>query len=344
MIRRAASVARCSSAYLLIIPLIAACSGDEILPAELEEICFSTGWEEPFTRSTPESKWEGGECLVVTAGTQTKRYTVKRMDGSDGSSCSLVPTSDGAIHWARTDTMHISAYYSPVREIRHNFKIETGQNIDAAFLRSDALYAPTTVVDYNTTAHLNFRHLTAQVKLTVTADEELNVTNINVANIKIVNQHNESDSLRRDGSVRQRTTAGSYQITPQNVSSDKTQRTVRALLVPQRLKDITFLLVVVNLGDDTDGTTFYYTPTGDEEINLEAGKSYTFNVRLTRYGIVVTSVTIENWTKTETDISSSDRELKPSDSSTSVWDRGDSTDVTSSEREDKPNNETTKQI
>jgi hypothetical protein len=176
------------------------------------------------------------------------------------------------------------------------------------------------------------------VKLTVTADDDLNVSNINVANIKIVNQHNESDSVRADGTVRQRTTANKYQITPNNVSSDSSQRTVRALLVPQRTSGITFLLIVVNLGDDTDGTTFYYTPTGNEEINLEAGKSYTFNVRLTRRGIVMTKASVENWSDTVTNVDSSDRELTPSNSSSAAWDEGYSSDINSTIRENEQTN------
>jgi hypothetical protein len=318
---------------LLFVILLASCSAEEYTPGKPAEIQLSAGLGEAFTRSSVEGKWDGGEELVISAGKQTKRYTVTKSDGSGGSSCSLAATSDGKLYWTRTDTMHVSGYYSPVRSIGYNFKIETGQNINSAFKRSDALYAPPTAVNYGATARLTFQHLTALVKLTVSADEELNVSNINVANIKIVNQYNESDTLRTDGSVRQRTDGGGYQITPQSVSSDSSQRTVRALLVPQRTSGVTFLLIVVNIGDDTDGTTFYYTPTGNEEINLEAGKSYTYNVRLTRKGIVITGMTVENWTNTKTDINSSDRELKPSDSSSVTWDEGYSTDINSTIRE-----------
>jgi hypothetical protein len=225
-----------------------------------------------------------------------------------------------------------------VKKIGHNFKIETGQNINSAFSRSDALYAPPTAVRYGEVARLTFQHLTALVKLTVTADDDLNVSNIDVANIKIVNQYNESDSLRTDGSVRQRTNGGGYQITPNNVSNDSSQRTVRALLVPQRTSGVTFLLIVVNLGDDTDGTTFYYTPTGNEEINLEAGKSYTFNVRLTRRGIVMTKASVENWQNTATNVDSNDRVLSPSGSSSATWDEGYSSDINSTIRDNEQTN------
>jgi hypothetical protein len=308
------------------------------MPGEPAEIQLSAGLGEAFTRSSVEGKWDGGEELVISAGKQTKRYTVTKADGSGGSSCTLAATSDGKLYWTRTDTMHVSGYYAPDQTLTHKYKIQTGQNVDNAFRKSDILYAPPTVVDYGNVARLTFRHLTALVKLTVTADDDLNVSNINVANIKIVNQHNESDSVRADGTVRQRTTANKYQITPNNVSSDSSQRTVRALLVPQRTSGITFLLIVVNLGDDTDGTTFYYTPTGNEEINLEAGKSYTFNVRLTRRGIVMTKASVENWSDTVTNVDSSDRELTPSNSSSAAWDEGYSSDINSTIRENEQTN------
>jgi hypothetical protein len=117
------------------------------MPGEPAEIQLSAGLGEAFTRSSVEGKWDGGEELVISAGKQTKRYTVTKADGSGGSSCTLAATSDGKLYWTRTDTMHVSGYYAPDQTLTHKYKIQTGQNVDNAFRKSDILYAPPTVVD-----------------------------------------------------------------------------------------------------------------------------------------------------------------------------------------------------
>jgi hypothetical protein len=291
--RRAASLLRGGSAWLLFALTLTACENEIADSFEQEELQLTTQWDgEMETRATVDNTWSGSEKITVMAGGYTKTYTAQ----TDGT---LNPDSTGPLRWTRGDTMHVSAYYAPKNGLTTTFKIETGQNKDEGFKISDALYAPPTVVNYGNTAALAFKHLCALVNLTVTAGDDLEDINMSNAYISFMNQQNVSGTVNRTtGAVEQRTLAtSSIYITPQGVgtaSSDKKQ--VRALLVPQKGSGVKF--VKVDFRDDKSQVTasYSYTPSESFPLNLEAGKTYTFNLRLTQHGdLVLYKHTINDW-------------------------------------------------
>lgn len=290
---------RCGSAYLLFTPLLAACSQEELLPGEEDtrkELELSTEWVIQETRSgsytgTSENQWTGNEEITVTAGNNTKTYTVQ----NDGS---VKAGNNGPIYWTNNNPLTVSAYYTPVSSLTTRYKIETGQNqtYDAStgitkFDRSDALYAPPVTVKYGETAQLSFRHLTAYVIIHVTTDSSTEIENMSNASIKIVNQHTESGIVSSDGSVAQQTTVGTKSITPLSTGNDATYKEAKALLVPQHTTGSKFITVSFN----NNSIVYSYTPLSTHPIHLEAGKKYTFNLKLTKTNLVLESQSIKDW-------------------------------------------------
>ncbi len=310
-----ASLLRCFSACLLFTHLLTACTdrNADLLDQD------STQWpalqlsvqlgahksNSVATYGTADNTWFGNEEITVTAGDRSRPYLVQ----SDGS---LTPGSEGALFWTGPDDMSVSAYYSPVEAITDHFHIETGQNqtVDSTtgqtkFDRSDALYAPPTTVKYGETANLMFHHLAAYVIVNITADSSVEIEDMSKASIKISNQHIESGEINlADGTVEQRTTAGTKSITPLSIGNSGTYKKAKALLVPQRHSGITFVTITFDGGS----VIYSYIPTKAQPINLEAGKQYTLNLVLTKNHLVLNSQKINDWTVISDAITSTERD------------------------------------
>jgi hypothetical protein len=288
---------------LLIIPLLATCTHDS-LPGEesQDELRLSAQCAGALTRSTVQGTWAGGEEVKVTAGGTQKAYTLQ----SDGT---LLPGSEGPLHWTRTDTMHVSAFYAPVQDLTTRFKIETGQNQTysdglTGVERSDVLYAPPAAFAYGSTAELRFRHLTAMVTLTIQADASLPDVNLSNAYVFFVNQSRESGTVdRATGAVEKLPLSADYRykITPEAVGTATTDsKTVRALLVPQYGAEVGFVTVEFRKDDGkTVNSSYLYTPLATAPLNLEAGKSYSLLLTLTQSQLTLSKLNINGWSVTE---------------------------------------------
>ncbi len=304
----AATLMRCCSAGLFCLLFLSSCADNNEdfsdTSATGKELQLRACWEmEPemvSSRGTTENVWRGNEEITVTAGQNSKPYLVS----ADGS---LTPGSDGALFWTATNQMLVSAYYSPIEPISTHFHIEEDQTqtVNSAtaltnFDRSDALYAPPISVNYGETAELAFRHLAAYVVVHVTADSDEGIDDMSPATILFNNQHIESGELSTDGTVAQRTTAGTKTIIPVELESTTEFKEAKALLVPQRSVGFTFITVSFNNGS----TTYSYTPYSSKPISLEAGKKYTFNLLLTKANLVLKDEEVVDWDVTSETIKS----------------------------------------
>ena len=71
--------------------------------------------------------------------------------------------------------------------------------------------------------------------------------------------------------------------------------TYTALLIPQQMKDKQFIKVTI--GADGAERDYYYTPTGNTDANLEAGKQYTYTITVKKIGLDITLTSNDaSWT------------------------------------------------
>jgi hypothetical protein len=302
-IRRTTHTASCSACSLLAIILTAACSaGDELPVAADKEICFTTQMT-VATRNTLNGTWSDNDTLTICTGGKSRDYAVSPTGV-------LSPGNGGPLFWHRTDTIHVTAYYSPLHPLNGNFQIEQDQQQTVGDKPtrdlSDVLYSPVTVVNYGDTCRLNFKHLAAYVRLTVAPDSTVTVSNLADSKIRFVNQHIVSGSLKSDGTAEQRETAGDCTIVPYvNSSANNKMKTVEAMLVPQSTYGTPFITLEATIedGGTKQDVVFTYTPTQDEAINLESGKLYNISMRLTNRNsnsnnLILDKMTINSWNLT----------------------------------------------
>lgn len=263
------------------------------------------------TRATVDNSWEGTEKVAVMVGGEVKKYKA----AGNGA---LTPDGAGNSHyWSSTQPMTVQAWYSSAYyETRPtNFTVQSNQKDGTGYQQSDMLYAIQSAA-YNPqgSVSLTFKHLPAKVVVNLKQGDGVTKEEVENSTVTLINQALTSGTININESSQTCTVAqvanGTAKITPQSTTSatNDYQKAVQALLVPQKIKDKPFIKVTINRNAAT--RDYYYTPTSDTEVDLNAGKQYTYNITVKETGLVVT-------------FSESD-----------AWGNGGSTDVTSKELAD----------
>lgn len=269
----------------LLLPTLLLCTcttGEEpILPGGRSPMTFTTEVDELIaSRATTDNTWDGGEEVAVQIDGVVKNYTAD----SDGN---LADTGSDIIYWKDVTEEHtVMAWYPYSGNQPTNFTVETNQE-GSGYQASDCLLSNTITATIRSHA-LTFKHLPAKVTINLKNGDGVGIEDLADAKVVIVNQAVTSGTVDNDGAVTE-VSPESYEIIPNKLAatSNYPQR-VQALLVPQQMKDKQFIKVTIGLDDEA--CDYYYTPTEDDEANLEAGKQYTYNIIVKKTGLQVTVV------------------------------------------------------
>lgn len=164
--------------------LLAGCTQDkpvdtsqgEMLPEGKYPMTFTvTGLEATATtRGTVDGYWEGKEEVAVQVGDVVKKYVAV----GSGESATLKPADpDNAFYWQSTnDTKQVSAWYlgtgynsdPPTKaNPRWKWSVQSNQNDNNGYQKSDFLYAPQITCSFGGTSSLAFSHKTAKVVINI---------------------------------------------------------------------------------------------------------------------------------------------------------------------------------
>jgi hypothetical protein len=164
--------------------LLAGCTEDkladtsqgEMLPEGKYPMTFTvTGLEATATtRGTVDGYWEGKEEVAVQVGDVVKKYVAV----GSGESATLKPADpDNAFYWQSTnDTKQVSAWYlgtgynsdPPTKaNPRWKWSVQSNQNDNNGYQKSDFLYAPQITCSFGGTSSLAFSHKTAKVVINI---------------------------------------------------------------------------------------------------------------------------------------------------------------------------------
>lgn len=220
------------------------------------------------TRATSDNSWEGNEEVAIQIGNEIKKYTA----ASDGN---LTVTSDDPFYWQSTNDITVNAWYpySAEKPAADALTVKADQSQDNNYQASDHLEATAATVTFNTPAALAFKHRTVKVIVTLQAGE--GVSGVISATVKFLNQ----TQVESGTEVIPNTTVTSGAYT--------------ALLIPKRIQDQQFIKVTI--GMNGDARDYYYTPT---DINLEAGKQYSYTITVKKEGLVVEGISA-SWTDSD---------------------------------------------
>lgn len=243
--------------------------------------------------ATTNNTWTAGDQVSISTnadGSAPKTYQI-----TDASYGLMSPIDENnTLYWQTSKDQPIRAWYPRSDSRPTKFSVQADQNNGEGFQKSDMLYARQSITyDASTPPQLVFKHLPAKVVVNLKADTQNSVTEGEVkdAKVTLVNQALTSGTIALDGKVEQ--TADNQSITPKVNATPATtgyQQTVEALVVPQQMKDRTFIKV------EAGGNTYYYTPTGNNDANLETGKQYTYYIIVKTTGLEVSLTESSEWT------------------------------------------------
>ena len=221
------------------------------------------------TRATTDnnSRWAGGEQVAVQVNGTTKTYTA----ASDGT----LTAADG-FYWQDKNSVNVAAWYPADFSLANITKQDESDN----YARLDFLYAPQSSVSFNTPATLNFGHRMAKVSATLKAGSGLTDSDLNGATVKFYGYTAATVDCAA-GTITEPNTNG--WITAYHPSGNS----YSALVIPQQMQNQKFIRVTVGTGDAA--RDYFYTPTGTNDANLEAGKAYNYTITVHKSGMVVSA-------------------------------------------------------
>jgi hypothetical protein len=292
------------SLLLVCCGLLASCDNengaDNLLPDGKYPIVFSTAMEGLTTRATVDGTWDGGEQVQAIINGQPAQTFTAAADGT------LTPNT--LIYWRTAyQTINVHAW-SPA-----TWKMQDNQSTLANYQAADFILAETTNISYanRNTEKLTFSHKMAKVTATLIVGE--GIADLTGADVYFFGYtHGEANT----GTITGNTNDWIKSYNP-------TGSTFNALLIPNSLTAQKFL--VITLG----GFDYYYTPA---TLALEAGKSYTFNITVSKTGLTVNVTSTPTWTIGNIYDVPGSYETGVTVTGGSTWGSGENHDVTGTEQ------------
>ena len=272
------------------------------------------------TRATTDNTWAGGETVAIQTGNEVKQYTA--------SSGGRLAAASGAVpfYWqSAAETKTVTAWYygtgyNATPPSGTSWAVQSDQSATDAgntadnYQRSDFLYAPATSVAFKPSGGvgngLTFYHQTARVVVNILKAEAAtdasaiqSVVIGHTANLALSGRYTAPTSAGAPAGTN--ATAGTWDT---SIGSSPTMGTITtkklaapstlagggialasyaALVIPQQMKDKKFIAVTL-----ANGNTYYYTPTQDDDANLQSGRQHTYNITVKHGYLEVTSATV----------------------------------------------------
>ena len=300
--------------------LLAGCTQDkpvdtsqgEMLPEGKYPMTFTvTGLEATATtRGTADGKWEGSEEVAVQVDGVVKKYVAVGYDKN----ATLKPADpDNAFYWQSTnDTKQVSAWYlgtgynsDPPTRTNPEWKwsIQSNQNNNDGYQKSDFLYAPQITCSFGGTSSLTFSHKTAKVvinirKYGVAIDDE-DIKSITICKTLLTGKTYEEYGELKFSSMenKDRQSITPYKLSAQNTNvkfeADKPAETAlasfQALVVPQTLNSNTSIEI------NMKGYALfkYNLSASDRPTEWEGGIQYTYNLTIKGEKVTATVTSAE---------------------------------------------------
>jgi hypothetical protein len=278
---------------------LASCS-DTLNQESKTSLTLSTnivGTRNPYN-GTNNSAWEGGETVMVhvegaqDADEQSITDTYPFIADAQGN---LTP-KDATLYWPDNGIVKVYAYYANDKTL-NNWSIQSDQSIAGNLAASDFLYATSGSTGLSRTGNhaLTFSHQVARINIKLQKGDNT-VSDDDFGKVKVVVYGYSANKPTIDLSGCTWPTSGTLTgITPNKVANgDEYDYTV--LLPPGTITIPTgsaFFEFTLN------GTRTKTSPSSATNITIEAGKSYTYTVKITDSGFkIIAGPTVAEWIDT----------------------------------------------
>lgn len=277
--------------------------------------------------ATADGTWTEGDQIAVKVGEEVKEY-------SYGDGATFTVASGDPFYWTSAEeTKSVSAWYcgdgstatgeTHAKAIPTTWSVKSNQNADNGYQQSDILYAPAKEITFrDEQKSLDFYHQTACVVINIKNAEA--ATDAGSIRSVVIG---DAGNLALSGSYTAPTgtgvTAGTWDtssgsptmgtIIPKKLAAPHTLiggetalASYAALVIPQQMKDKKFIAVTL-----TDDNTYYYTPTQDNDADLQGSKQHTYDITVKHGYLSVTSSASPQWTGSGETINGKEKNNNP---------------------------------
>lgn len=232
------------------------------------------------------TSWEVNDLVAISKNGGTSHKAYKITDAANGA-MSPNDVAD-ALYWNQT-TETLGAWHPVSCTIGNGGGSGEVDIIDQSGgfgELENILYAPAANYTYDSSKPVNFKFRHALAKVSVTLKKGDGIEESDLSNATVTFTGHIAGSLGYDGM----TGSGSNgDIIPKTETpADGGAATYTALVIPQQMQGEKFIKVTIGAG--AAARDYYYTPAGDNEANLTAGKQYTYNITVKKEGLQVESV------------------------------------------------------
>lgn len=233
------------------------------------------------------TSWEVNDLVAISKNGGTSHKAYKITDAANGA-MSPNDVAD-ALYWNQT-TETLGAWHPVSCTIGNGGGSGEVDIIDQSGgfgELENILYAPAANYTYSSGGPVTFKFRHALAKVSVTLQKESDKTDFTdeeISDAEVTFMGYTAGSLGYDGLAGD---GENGEIKPKKETADGTT-TYTALLVPQQMQNVKFIKVTIGAG--AAARDYYYTPAGDNDANLTAGKQYTYNITVKKEGLQVESV------------------------------------------------------
>lgn len=252
------------------------------------------------SRSTADNTWHGGEEVGVQLDGKCYKYI------ADANGKLTVAPGEEIPRWnVSHHEKTVVAWYPYSDKLPETFIVMKQQKVNKNYYSSDFLLAKETRISLDN-PEITFRHLPAKVVVNIKAGDGISDTDMgDLSELQTIIHNQYSDTLHGKTIVSGQINPvdGTVENLPVRAHIDSLYayslphaapgfvKSFQILLAPQRLtKGIPFLKIFkVQKG------WFYYTPQSDDELSLEPGKKYVYNITVMKEGFSVVRYEVSEW-------------------------------------------------
>lgn len=252
------------------------------------------------SRATTDNTWTGSEEVGVQLDGKCYKYIADA-----GGKLTLAPGQEIPRWNSLNEQKAVIAWYPYSDKLPETFAVYKDQTDNSNYHGSDFLLAKETRISISN-PEITFRHLPAKVVVNLKAGD--GVTNEDLSNASVdFHFYHKSVSERKlvsgtinpiEGTVGFPTTVTEKDNLFMNALPQAAPgyiKTYQALIVPCKLtRDAPFIKV-----DKVQKDWFFYTPQSEDELTLEAGKKYVYNITVMKDGLDVSFTDTAEWSSKE---------------------------------------------
>ena len=237
------------------------------------------------TTNNGTTSWQKDDPVAISkdGGTNHKEYKI-----SDANTGAISPGDEAnTLYWSKTQET-LAAWYPigcTIGSGGGSSEVSITDQHSGFGILENILHAPAKDYTYSSSIPVafTFRHALAKVKVTLQKGDGMENCDLSAAAVTFMGST--AGTLGYGGMTGSGSNGEITSKKETSTTNGSNVTTYTALLIPKQMQGEKFIKVTV--GTSTAARDYFYTPTGNTDVNLEAGKEYAYTITIKKTGLAV---------------------------------------------------------